>query len=120
MSTEITTISSFNVLFHQNFVELGITDAMLFYTTVWSKTSLYSVEFTKLTGILGQIESNNMKCRLSSWVIKTWKKFQKKLDAEAKRLHTNAQEFSKQTHNWHNLVDGFNGKLKELGNIEYW
>lgn len=45
---------------------------------------------------------------------------QKKLDAEAKRLHTNAQEFSKQTHSWHNLVDSFNGKLKELGDIEHW
>lgn len=46
--------------------------------------------------------------------------FQKKLDSEAKRLHTNAQEFSKQTHSWENLVEGFNEKLKNLGHVEHW
>ena len=45
---------------------------------------------------------------------------QKRLDAEAKRLHTNAQEFAKQTQNWQNLVEGFNDTLKELGDVESW
>ena len=45
---------------------------------------------------------------------------QKKLDAEAKRLHSNATEFAKQTQNWISLVDSFNTSLKELGDIKSW
>ncbi|KAJ8913644.1 hypothetical protein NQ315_007361 [Exocentrus adspersus] len=45
---------------------------------------------------------------------------QKKLDAEAKQLHTNATNFSKQTQQWVNLVDSFSNALKELGDVENW
>ena len=45
---------------------------------------------------------------------------QKKLDAEAKRLHSNATEFAKQTQHWISLVDSFNTSLKELGDIKSW
>ncbi len=45
---------------------------------------------------------------------------QKRLDAEAKQLHTHAAEFSRQTQQWLALVDAFNGTLKELGDAENW
>ncbi|KAJ8909257.1 hypothetical protein NQ315_011254 [Exocentrus adspersus] len=45
---------------------------------------------------------------------------QKKLDAEAKQLHTNATNFSKQTQQWVNLVDSFSNALKDLGDVENW
>jgi len=45
---------------------------------------------------------------------------QKRLDAEAKQLHTNATEFSKQTSNWLQLVNSFNTTLKDLGDVESW
>jgi len=45
---------------------------------------------------------------------------QKRLDAEAKRLHANATEFARQTQNWICLVDSFNCSLKELGDIKSW
>jgi len=45
---------------------------------------------------------------------------QKRLDTEAKRLHANATEFSKQTGNWIALVDSFNTSLKELGDVKAW
>jgi len=45
---------------------------------------------------------------------------QKRLDAEAKQLHTHAAEFSRQTQQWLSLVDAFNGALKELGDAESW
>uniref|UniRef100_G3MPT9 Biogenesis of lysosome-related organelles complex 1 subunit 1 n=3 Tax=Amblyomma TaxID=6942 RepID=G3MPT9_AMBMU len=45
---------------------------------------------------------------------------QRKLDAEAKQLHANATNFSKQASNWLHLVDNFNHALKELGDIENW
>ena len=45
---------------------------------------------------------------------------QKRLDAEAKQLHTNATDFAKQTQNWLNLVNSFNGTLKDLGDVENW
>ncbi|XP_018574569.1 biogenesis of lysosome-related organelles complex 1 subunit 1-like [Anoplophora glabripennis] len=45
---------------------------------------------------------------------------QKKLDAEAKQLHTSATNFSKQTQQWVNLVDSFSSALKELGDVENW
>jgi len=45
---------------------------------------------------------------------------QKRIDSEAKQLHTNATEFSKQTSNWLNLVSGFNSALKDLGDTESW
>ena len=45
---------------------------------------------------------------------------QKRLDAEAKQLHTHAANFSKQTHLWLNLVDQFNQNLKTLGDVESW
>lgn len=45
---------------------------------------------------------------------------QKKLDAEAKQLQTAVMSFSKQTQQWMNLIDGFSGALKELGDIENW
>ena len=45
---------------------------------------------------------------------------QKRLDAEAKQLHTNATDFAKQTQNWLNLVGSFNATLKDLGDVENW
>ena len=45
---------------------------------------------------------------------------QKRLDAEAKQLHTNATDFSKQTQNWLNLVKAFNTTLKDLGDVKNW
>ena len=45
---------------------------------------------------------------------------QKRLDAEAKQLHTNATDFSKQTQNWLNLVKTFNSTLKDLGDVKNW
>ncbi|KAJ8926287.1 hypothetical protein NQ314_021346 [Rhamnusium bicolor] len=45
---------------------------------------------------------------------------QKKLDAEAKQLHINATNFSKQTQQWLNLVESFSSALKELGDVENW
>ena len=45
---------------------------------------------------------------------------QKRLDAEAKQLHTNATDFAKQTQNWLNLVTAFNGTLKDLGDLQSW
>ncbi|KAB0794444.1 hypothetical protein PPYR_11283 [Photinus pyralis] len=45
---------------------------------------------------------------------------QKRLDAEAKQLHSSAANFSKQTGQWLNLVETFSSALKELGDVENW
>lgn len=45
---------------------------------------------------------------------------QKRLDAEAKQLHTHANNFAQQTASWLHLTDQFNNTLKELGDIETW
>ena len=45
---------------------------------------------------------------------------QKRLDAEAKQLHTNATDFAKQTQNWLSLVRTFNDTLKDLGDVKNW
>jgi len=45
---------------------------------------------------------------------------QKKLDAEAKQLQTNATNFAKQTQSWLHLVESFSGALKEIGDVENW
>ena len=45
---------------------------------------------------------------------------QKRLDAEAKELHTHAAEFARQTQQWLALVDSFQGTLKEIGDVESW
>lgn len=45
---------------------------------------------------------------------------QKRLDAEAKNLHVAANNFSKQTQQWLNLIDNFSSSLKELGDVENW
>jgi len=45
---------------------------------------------------------------------------QKRLDSEAKQLHLNATNFSKQTTAWLQLIDSFNNSLKEVGDVENW
>jgi hypothetical protein len=45
---------------------------------------------------------------------------QKRLDVEAKQLHSHANNFARQTQQWLNLVDQFNSSLKELGDVESW
>lgn len=45
---------------------------------------------------------------------------QKRLDSEAKQLHLNATNFSKQTTAWLQLIDSFNSSLKEVGDVESW
>lgn len=45
---------------------------------------------------------------------------QKRLDAEAKQLHTSATNFAKQTQQWVNLVETFSCALKEIGDVENW
>lgn len=37
---------------------------------------------------------------------------QKRLDAEAKQLHTSATNFAKQTQQWMNLIENFSNALK--------
>lgn len=37
---------------------------------------------------------------------------QKRLDAEAKQLHSSATNFAKQTQQWMNLIEGFSSALK--------
>lgn len=45
---------------------------------------------------------------------------QKKIEEEVKQLHFNMAQFSKQTHQWVTLIDGFNGALKQIGDLENW
>jgi len=45
---------------------------------------------------------------------------QKRLASEAKQLHLNATNFSKQTTAWLQLIDSFNNSLKEVGDVENW
>ena len=45
---------------------------------------------------------------------------QKRLDSEAKQLHLNASNFSKQTASWLALIESFNKSLKEVGDVESW
>jgi hypothetical protein len=45
---------------------------------------------------------------------------QRKLDAEAKQLQTNATNFAKQTQSWLHLVESFSNALKEIGDVENW
>ena len=57
-----------------------------------------------------------------SLIIQTFQAYlnQKRLDSEAKQLHLNATNFSKQTAAWLQLIDSFNNSLKEVGDVESW
>lgn len=35
-------------------------------------------------------------------------------------MHFNMSQFSKQTHQWVTLIEGFNGALKQIGDLENW
>ena len=45
---------------------------------------------------------------------------QRKLDSEAKQLHTNIEQFSRSMNQWMTLMNGFNDSLKQLGDVENW
>lgn len=45
---------------------------------------------------------------------------QKKIEEEVKQLHYNMSQFSKQTQQWVTLIEGFNGALKQIGDLENW
>ncbi|RWS19722.1 biogenesis of lysosome-related organelles complex 1 subunit 1-like protein [Leptotrombidium deliense] len=45
---------------------------------------------------------------------------QRKLDAEAKQLQNNVNQFTKQTTQWLNVLDNLNKCVKELGDVQNW
>ena len=45
---------------------------------------------------------------------------QRKLDAEAKQLHTNITQFSKQAGQWMTLMENMNKAVNELGDLKNW
>jgi biogenesis of lysosome-related organelles complex 1 subunit 1 len=45
---------------------------------------------------------------------------QRMIEEETKKLHVEAQKFSKQAGQWLQLLDSFSEALKELGDVENW
>mmetsp|Transcript_30390 Transcript_30390/g.47607 ORF Transcript_30390/g.47607 Transcript_30390/m.47607 type:complete len:145 (-) Transcript_30390:84-518(-) len=45
---------------------------------------------------------------------------QRKLEKEVKGLQTNTAHFARQTHQWLDMIHGFNGSLKEVGDFQNW
>lgn len=63
--------------------------------------------------------TNAMVDSLNSGVEKAYEN-QRKLDREAKTLHSHSVRYVKQTTQWLNLVEGFHKNLKSLGDLEQW
>ncbi|EKX52212.1 hypothetical protein GUITHDRAFT_92388 [Guillardia theta CCMP2712] len=45
---------------------------------------------------------------------------QKKLEKEVKGLQSNTHHFSRQTHQWYDMITEFNGGLKDVGDFQNW
>eukprot|EP00096_Caligus_rogercresseyi_P001338 TRINITY_DN12107_c0_g1_i1.p1 TRINITY_DN12107_c0_g1~~TRINITY_DN12107_c0_g1_i1.p1 ORF type:complete len:125 (+),score=44.02 TRINITY_DN12107_c0_g1_i1:26-400(+) len=45
---------------------------------------------------------------------------QKRIDAQAKELHSHAEEFSKRSKEWISVIQGFQSNLKDLGDVFSW
>lgn len=71
--------------------------------------SLYCLNLTHNFGFCNDFDPSTdlMICRVAQAYLN-----QKRLDAEAKQLHTSATNFAKQTQQWMNLIEGFSSALK--------
>lgn len=73
------------------------------------RNSLYCSNLTHNFGFFNDFDpfTDLMICRVAQAYLN-----QKRLDAEAKQLHTSATNFAKQTQQWMNLIEGFSSALK--------